>query len=120
MRAGNRRDTPERNAGIAAASGDLLVFLDNDVIAHPQWLAHVLDHCRRPGVLGAMGRLEPLRRPKWFPVGIGAERVPQCHVQGALVRAANASPRGCEGPRRAVAARALSRVGRSWTQGYGT
>jgi GT2 family glycosyltransferase len=59
-----------RNAGIAAARGDLLLFLDDDVIVHPQWLAHVLDHCRRPDVLGAMGRIEPLwlgRRPKWFP-----------------------------------------------------
>jgi glucosyl-dolichyl phosphate glucuronosyltransferase len=59
-----------RNCGAAAASGELLVFMDDDVVVHPQWLEHVKDRCGKPGVLGAMGRIEPLwlgRRPRWFP-----------------------------------------------------
>lgn len=59
-----------RNAGIAAARGSVIAFLDDDAIADPSWLATMGAICERPGVLGVMGRIEPLwrgGRPAWFP-----------------------------------------------------
>ena len=38
-----------RNSGIAAAHGSLVIFLDDDAIADPQWLAHIRTHCEQPG-----------------------------------------------------------------------
>src|SRR6266516_1953404 len=59
-----------RNSGIAATHGSLVIFLDDDAIADPRWLAYIRIHCEQPGVLGAMGRIEPIwlgSRPRWFP-----------------------------------------------------
>jgi glycosyltransferase involved in cell wall biosynthesis len=59
-----------RNTGIAAASGSLLAFLDDDAVADPQWLAPLAKHCQEPNVLGATSIIYPLwmgKRPGWFP-----------------------------------------------------
>ena len=59
-----------RNSGLAVSRGSLVIFLDDDQIVDPQWLAHIQVHCERPGILGAMGRIEPIwlgTRPRWFP-----------------------------------------------------
>jgi glycosyltransferase involved in cell wall biosynthesis len=59
-----------RNTGIAASSGKLIAFLDDDATADPHWLAYLTAHCVRPEVLGAGSRVEPAwadPKPRWFP-----------------------------------------------------
>lgn len=48
--------TIARNVGVDAARGDVLVFLDDDVVLHPAYLAEVAAHFEaHPGALGAQG-----------------------------------------------------------------
>jgi glycosyltransferase involved in cell wall biosynthesis len=59
-----------RNTGIDCASGEVVVFLDDDAIAEPDWLAALLVPYARPDVLGVGGKILPLwrfGRPTWFP-----------------------------------------------------
>ena len=63
-----------RNTALAAASGRLMAFLDDDAIAPPDWLSVVCFWCDQPGVLGAGCKIEPLwlaPRPAWFPDEFG-------------------------------------------------
>lgn len=59
-----------RNAGIAAAHGEILAFLDDDAVATPVWLAALVDVLRRnPRADAAGGPVEPLGRftmPDWI------------------------------------------------------
>ena len=43
-----------RNVGIAAAAGDLIAFIDDDAVPHPQWLRRLAGPYRDPAV-GAVG-----------------------------------------------------------------
>jgi glycosyltransferase involved in cell wall biosynthesis len=58
-----REDRPghsrARNAGIAAATGDLLAFTDDDVEPDPQWLAAMVEVARRRADLAFGGRVLP-------------------------------------------------------------
>ncbi|MFY1633533.1 glycosyltransferase family 2 protein [Solwaraspora sp. WMMB335] len=59
-----------RNTGAFAARGELIAFLDDDVVAHPGWLAGLTAAFDDPAVIGAGGRIEPAwehRQPDWFP-----------------------------------------------------
>jgi len=59
-----------RNTGIAATGGALVAFLDDDAVAHPDWLAFLSMWHTDPEVMGAGGRLESNwinARPRWFP-----------------------------------------------------
>ena len=59
-----------RNTGVEAATGDIVVFLDDDAAAEPGWLAALLDTYREPDVLGAGGVIDPIwpgDRPRWLP-----------------------------------------------------
>lgn len=63
-----------RNAGLAASTGRLIAFLDDDATAEPDWLSKLCGWCDRPGVLGAGGKVVPLwleSRPAWFPDEFG-------------------------------------------------
>lgn len=46
-----------RNAGIRAAAGTILVFLDDDSIADPNWIPHLLPPFRDPQVLAVVGSI---------------------------------------------------------------
>jgi hypothetical protein len=59
-----------RNSGIAAATGPVIAFLDDDGVAAPDWLEHLLRAYANPEVMGVGGTVEPLwlhGRPPWFP-----------------------------------------------------
>jgi hypothetical protein len=59
-----------RNSGVAAATGAIVAFLDDDAAAAPDWLHHLSAAYDDPWVLGVGGAVEPAwvhGRPAWFP-----------------------------------------------------
>jgi glycosyltransferase involved in cell wall biosynthesis len=63
-----------RNTGTAHARADVIVFLDDDAVALPGWLAGHARHYADPNVLGVGGLVIPEWEddaPRWFPVEFG-------------------------------------------------
>lgn len=64
-----------RNSGIAASSGEILAFLDDDARAHPDWIATLLEgYAESDDILGVGGAVDPdwsTGRPDWFPMEFG-------------------------------------------------
>jgi glycosyltransferase involved in cell wall biosynthesis/GT2 family glycosyltransferase len=59
-----------RNSGVAACSGEVVAFLDDDAVAAPDWLTRLAEAYRDPSVLGAGGAVHPAwveGKPRWFP-----------------------------------------------------
>ena len=60
-----------RNSGVAAASGDVVAFVDDDALAEPDWLERLARPYETPEVVGVGGAIEPLwtagAAPRWFP-----------------------------------------------------
>ena len=48
-----------RNTGIAATKADLLAFLDDDAVAHEDWLKKLYEAVMRPNVVGVGGYVVP-------------------------------------------------------------
>lgn len=58
-----------RNTGVAASTSEVVVFLDDDATADPQWLENLITPFEQSEVIGVGGRLEPAwttQRPRWF------------------------------------------------------
>ena len=63
-----------RDAGATRATTPVLVFLDDDVSARPDWLAQLIAPLHDPTVIGTGGRTVPAwqrPRPHWFPDEFG-------------------------------------------------
>lgn len=85
-----------RNTGIAAATGDIVAFLDDDAVADTDWLKFFAAAYTDPAVAGVGGLTLPswdTARPAWFPaefdwvvgctyVGMPAESAPVRNVLG--------------------------------------
>jgi glucosyl-dolichyl phosphate glucuronosyltransferase len=61
-----------RNTGVAAATGTIVAFLDDDARADATWLARFREHYLQDDVLGVGGAVLPDwaggKKPSWFPV----------------------------------------------------
>src|SRR4051812_19173694 len=59
-----------RNSGVRVARGDVVAFLDDDAVAAPDWLEHLLEPYDDRRVIGVGGSVEPLWpsvRPRFMP-----------------------------------------------------
>src|SRR4029077_16367017 len=49
-----REDRPgldfARNAGVSAATGEIVLFTDDDVLLHPRWLQRMVEACDSPDI----------------------------------------------------------------------
>ncbi|MDP6936062.1 MAG: glycosyltransferase [Candidatus Marinimicrobia bacterium] len=50
-----------RNLGIESGKGELLIFLDSDMVVEEGWLSTHLTAIAKPGVVGVLGKSEPFR-----------------------------------------------------------
>jgi GT2 family glycosyltransferase len=63
-----------RNTGIAASTGEIVLFLDDDAVAEPDWSGHLIAAYDDPGVLGVGGAAHPVweqSAPRWWPAEFG-------------------------------------------------
>lgn len=86
-----------RNTGVATASGEILVFLDDDATASPGWLEQLCAPFEDDRVMGAGGRAVPVwdpTAPPWFPEEFWW--IVGCTYKGAATEAVEIrNPIGC-------------------------
>jgi glycosyltransferase involved in cell wall biosynthesis len=59
-----------RNTGVAASSGEIVAFLDDDAIPNHEWIERLGADFADPRVIGVAGGVNPrwlAQRPAWFP-----------------------------------------------------
>jgi GT2 family glycosyltransferase len=59
-----------RNSGVAAATGDIVAFIDDDAVAEVDWLKKLLETYSAEDVVGVGGKINAMwlsDRPAWFP-----------------------------------------------------
>ncbi|MDQ6607500.1 MAG: glycosyltransferase, partial [Actinomycetota bacterium] len=97
-----------RNAGVAAARGELIVFVDDDIVACPGWLAAILAGARAAPDRDVFGGPIRARLEGGGPRACGREPAP--------ITTLDLGPMDCDcefvwGANLAIRARALERVG---------
>ncbi|QRY46315.1 glycosyltransferase family 2 protein [Mycolicibacterium boenickei] len=59
-----------KDTGVEVTSSDVVAFLDDDAVAHPDWLKHFRDAYTDENIVGVGGTTLPrweTARPRWFP-----------------------------------------------------
>jgi hypothetical protein len=59
-----------KDTGVEVTSSDVVAFLDDDAVAHPDWLRHFRDAYTDDSIVGVGGTTLPrweTERPRWFP-----------------------------------------------------
>ncbi|WP_436910723.1 glucosyl-dolichyl phosphate glucuronosyltransferase [Halosimplex marinum] len=56
----NRGLLVSRNNGAEAASGDVVAFIDDDAVAHPEWIERLVDAYETHDAVAAGGRMDPI------------------------------------------------------------
>lgn len=81
-----------RNSGVAATTSDLALFIDDDAVADPEWLAELVAPFSDPSTFATGGRIDPGwpdKRPSWFPPlldwTVGCS-IPTLPAQGGPIR----------------------------------
>jgi glycosyltransferase involved in cell wall biosynthesis len=67
---GLRGASGSKNTGVAAATGRVVAFLDDDAAVAPDWLEQLVVEFDNPNVVGVGGMTAPRwtgKKPKWFP-----------------------------------------------------
>ncbi len=91
-----------RNSGASLAREGLIAFLDDDAIAEPNWIEHLVNCYADPHVVGVGGKIEPRwldSCPSWFPdefnwvVGCTYRGMPEMNTRVRNVIGANMSVR---------------------------
>lgn len=86
-----------RNTALASTGADLVVFLDDDAVASPGWLEHLIEPFDDPSVMAAGGPARAIwaeRRPDWFPAEF--DWVIGCTYRGHATQAGEIrNPIGC-------------------------
>jgi GT2 family glycosyltransferase len=85
-----------RNTGVALSTGDPIVFIDDDAVAHEHWLARLLGAFEDPDVLGVGGHAMPAweySQPAWFPDEF--LWVVGCSYRGLVASGPVRNPLGC-------------------------
>lgn len=62
--------TGARNTGVAAVSGEVVAFLDDDAVPAQDWIEQLASAYADPSVIGVGGKVAPRwleGRPSWFP-----------------------------------------------------
>jgi GT2 family glycosyltransferase len=75
-----------RNLGILAASGDIVAFLDDDVIVHKEWLKNISEpYMNDDGVGGVGGRVIPYGASERFCVSVSRSDVGRVLKNGLVI-----------------------------------
>jgi len=74
-----------RNIGIHMAEGDIVAFLDDDVVVSERWLEHIVSPYARSGVGGVGGRVVPYGKSGNFHVRTRKEDVGKVFKTGLVI-----------------------------------